>query len=597
MAIGPACDVETFAGVGMELDGSEPIVRHKPSPAGSSYESNRKMGREKLGKVWNDMQRHVILQVERAIERTVRTGGCLAELAGHPTRLKAADGPAVVVDLDETVVMWYFPGFIGGGLMVELLRTVGDLAKVYRPSSDADIKDRRAQSNGAEKEGENTTVPDGVLTRHQTAQLAAVNPGQNAEDGTPADEEEARADVQENETGDEGESETEDEVGDARDPSEGGWSSMPTWELDSGDVPTCPEPYVETDGDICWRGSEDDDAGAQRACCHKPGTAVLEEGRSEYLADLAPFAYYLSPGWFQTGMENMTPSWQQIRPMAMSKHFREALQDECSAETIALLRAQRLYNRKLGYLTGIIHSSLSESMQELRDHMSAVTGPTSVALQNGWTSAFPCVGVAVNRTCPLHRDTKGIRGAMDVIGVLGTFVHGGELGLPDVDVEVEWTPGCVGAFDGYDFRHQVKPWGDGTRVALISFCRKSTWKGLKLDSTVTRPTLPEVKARLKSAQDVRASAVLEACESRKRRQAAERQGREREKAVAKVERAKRLATERQEQQAQRVQHAAYRVQSRIGHRQWDVEYGDQEQELGAKRPKMGGSHSPVSHQH
>ncbi|KAG8731839.1 hypothetical protein FRC10_001432 [Ceratobasidium sp. 414] len=622
MPIQPACDAGTFAGVGMELDRSEPIVRHKPGPVGSSYESNRKRARENLGKVWNDMQRQVILQVKRAIARKVvlpfrvadfvrlrqqhkvpvHTGGCVEELAGHPTRLKAEDGPAVVVDLSETVVMWYFPGFIGEGLMpavcfsgtvfpsaeplrqAELLRTLSDLAKVYRPMSDAEIRDRRARSNAAktnraERGDQKPTVPGRVLTRQQAARLATANAAHEVEQGAPASEREGG-------TEDEQESDTEDELGDTGDPSEGGWSSMPTEEFESGAAPTCPEPYVETDGDIRWRGSGDGDAEAQRASPEKSGTAALT-AVGEYLSKLPPFAYYISPGWYQTGMEN-------IRPMAMSSHFRDALRDECSAEAIAMLRAQRLYHRKLAYLTSIIHSSLNESLQVLREHMLTVTGPTSVALENGWTSAFPCVGMAVNRTCRLHRDTKGIRGGMDVIGVLGTFVRGGELVLPDVYLEVEWTPGCVGAFDGYDFRHEVKPWEGGTRVALVSFCRKSTWKGLKLDCTIARATLPDANARLKFAQDVRAAAVLKACESQTQQQVAEREDRERKKALAKAEQAKQLATQRLERQARKLQHRANWDESGIGHRQRGMEYGDQEQELRVKRPKLQGGSLPVS---
>jgi hypothetical protein len=139
--------------------------------------------------------------------------------------------------------------------------------------------------------------------------------------------------------------------------------------------------------------------------------------------------------------------------------------------------------------------------------MSAVKGPTQVALVNGWTSAFPCFGVGINRTTSLHRDTQGIRGGLDIIGLLGTFRKGGDMEFPDLNLRLEWTPGCLGAFDGYDFRHKVHHWTGGSRVALISFCRQATWSALGLDSTLARPTTRECEECLLSAQRLRSSSI------------------------------------------------------------------------------------------
>ncbi|QRW21901.1 hypothetical protein RhiXN_09488 [Rhizoctonia solani] len=93
-------------------------------------------------------------------------------------------------------------------------------------------------------------------------------------------------------------------------------------------------------------------------------------------------------------------------------------------EMVNLLEAKRLLDKKLEKLTNIIHPSLSESMHKLRNHMSAVEGPTQVSIQNGWTSIFPCYGIAVNRVTGIHRDQRGIRGGLDIIGVLGSFTEG-----------------------------------------------------------------------------------------------------------------------------------------------------------------------------
>ncbi|KAF8595560.1 hypothetical protein BDV93DRAFT_403007, partial [Ceratobasidium sp. AG-I] len=74
-----------------------------------------------------------------------------------------------------------------------------------------------------------------------------------------------------------------------------------------------------------------------------------------------------------------------------------------------------------------------------------------------WTSPFPCFGFGINRQTLKHRDTSGLSGGMDVIGVLGDFT-GGTLSLQDLNAEFEWRPGCLGAFDGYDLTHEVLGW-------------------------------------------------------------------------------------------------------------------------------------------
>jgi hypothetical protein len=185
----------------------------------------------------------------------------------------------------------------------------------------------------------------------------------------------------------------------------------------------------------------------------------------------------------------------------MSLHFCNALEDQCLWETIQFLEAKCLFDKKIAFLTNIIHRSLSESLRELRAHMSAVKGPTNVSLINGWMSAFPCFGVGINHTSSLHRDSQGIQGGLDIIGVLGTFTEGGDLEFPDLNIRVEWRPGCLGAFDRYDFWHKVNSWTGGSCVALISFCQQTTWSVLDLDSTLSWPSITDCQDRLTSAKD------------------------------------------------------------------------------------------------
>lgn len=145
-------------------------------------------------------------------------------------------------------------------------------------------------------------------------------------------------------------------------------------------------------------------------------------------------------------------------------------------------------------------------MRRLRAAMLKVRGPTKVVLENGWTSPFPCFGVGINRTTAKHRDTKGFSCGMDIIGVLGEF-SGGLFKLQDLNVEMEWEPGCLGALDGYDLTHEVSEWEGSHRITLLSFCRSSTWRGLKTHPELSRPTVDEVIRNLRSAQAARVEGI------------------------------------------------------------------------------------------
>ncbi|QRV85661.1 hypothetical protein RhiJN_13679 [Ceratobasidium sp. AG-Ba] len=233
------------------------------------------------------------------------------------------------------------------------------------------------------------------------------------------------------------------EANEESDNSDGDLASIPRT-LCYNNIPetTSPTRYLETDDEVHLLDSDAEHHALLTAV--EPIKQHLESvAQDDDLRRVPPFAYNLTPGWFPTGQ-------QYICPIAMSSHFKDALAPHCHAETIKFLAAKRLFDGQLGYLTNIIHHQLANEMRGLRASMSTVVGPTGVAVANGWTSAFPCYTVAVNRTSQLHRDSKGIRAGMDIIGVLGNFTKGGDLCLRDIDMEVEWIPGCVGAFDGYD---------------------------------------------------------------------------------------------------------------------------------------------------
>ncbi|QRV85653.1 2OG-Fe(II) oxygenase family protein [Ceratobasidium sp. AG-Ba] len=376
------------------------------------------------------------------------------------TKLKQKDGPRVVVDLDDIVVMWYLPDLIGTGLQTELLQATRKMSDGYLPPLDKEVKDRRAQQPTIPKDNPTGRSGNGPLTRSRTSLADAphMNPAleKPSQGSNGVDQSEEGEDLSE-------------------DPA---IAPYPAQELG---IPTR---YVETDDEVRWTGGNTADEEPQEHSL-KISQSPLLNGLAEPLSTVPSLAYYFSPGWFQTGM-------QYIRPIAMSSHFRDALAPHCGCQTVAFLEAKRLFDGQLSYLTNIIYFKLAEIMQNVHACMLNMVGPTGVAVQNGWTSPFPCYGVAVNCTSLLHCNGKGIQAGIDIIGVLGTFTEGGDLCLPDIKLKLEWGPGSVGAFNGYDLQHYVKPWKGVARVALISFCHCSTWSGLGLDCSLRRPTLSEI---------------------------------------------------------------------------------------------------------
>ncbi|KAB5589095.1 hypothetical protein CTheo_7457 [Ceratobasidium theobromae] len=464
-----------FEGLRVSSDGSEPITRNTPPPSGTTSQRKRKLARETLNKVEQDMNRHVLKEVMRAISNPLRLpfrisdfvvrrqqnripvfgGSAFENLATESRRLGSDGGPRVVVDEDDVVVLWYFPSFLGHGLQNNILQALSTLTNVYRPPADCEVRDRRGGTQGMERP--NLETDPGLLTRGRAAHSKPEVSPESAEE--PIDE---------------------------------SLSYVSTGEEVIGDSP--PAIYSETEGQVRLEVP---------VCQAKDelGHSKIPSGDSDgakSLAELEPFAYYFSPGWYQTGMH-------RVRPMHISLHFRNALEEKSLNQMIQFLEAKRLFDKKVTFLTNIIHPSLCSRLLELKAHMSAVKGPTQVTLLNGWTSAFPCFGVGINRTSGLHRDTRGIRGGLDIIGVLGSFTQGGDLEFPDLNLRLEWTPGSLGAFDGYDFKHKVHSWKGGCRVVLISFCRESTWSGLGLDSTLIRPTRAQCLERLEFMKRLRAA--------------------------------------------------------------------------------------------
>ncbi|KAG9087516.1 hypothetical protein FS749_002861 [Ceratobasidium sp. UAMH 11750] len=374
----------------------------------------------------------------------------------EPLTLTIEQGPALVVDRDGVLMISYFPGFIGSGLQGLLLKSLGDLVRRCKPRIDRRSGDRRSSAAPGEP---------------------CV--GEDAEDlrGIENQGEESEGEEDRDEDLDESTSISDDEDED--------------WTEAAG------EPMDVSSSEDSETGSDCSDYGEEAARQAKIELDQLEEEETlESLrrGKLPASSYYWSAGWYGTGMENK-------RPMVMSSQFKKALSPASRPATIRLLVAKREFDDRTRHLTAILSHGLYTELERLRSHMRRKGGAVGEAVKTGWTSLFPCVAVGFNRTTRLHRDSKGFRNGLDVIGVLGNFT-GGNLRFRDPNVVLEWLPGCLAAFDGYDLAHEVEPWEGYCRATLISFCRSSSWRGLKLPLSVPMPTLERLKENLeRSVQD------------------------------------------------------------------------------------------------
>jgi hypothetical protein len=132
---------------------------------------------------------------------------------------------------------------------------------VYRPPADDQVRDRRAAKQ-ATKQPAKTLAGKGVMTRSQAKRAASAI--ENRE-GSPEREEE---------------------------PIDESLCAPPEREPIGYDREP-PEKYREAEGEVRLENVD-----------HQPHFTNESRGMaSEDLADLAPFAYYFSPGWYQTGMQ------------------------------------------------------------------------------------------------------------------------------------------------------------------------------------------------------------------------------------------------------------------------------------------------------
>ncbi|KAB5587637.1 hypothetical protein CTheo_8924 [Ceratobasidium theobromae] len=277
-----------FEGLRVSSGGSEAITRNAPHPSGTASQQKRKLARETLNKVEQDMNRHVLKEVMRAISNPLRLpfrisdfvarrqqnripvfgGNAFENLATQSRRLGSNGGPRVVIDEDDVVVLWYFPSFLGRGLQNNILQALSTLTIVYRPPADCEVRDRRGGTQGTEQS--NLESDSGIRTRSQAIQ-STTKP-------------EISSEIQES----------------AEEPIDESLSYVLTGEEVIGDSP--PAIYSETEGQVRLEVpvcQAEDELGHSKI-------PLGDSDGAKSLAELEPFAYYFSPGWYQTGMHKVS---------------------------------------------------------------------------------------------------------------------------------------------------------------------------------------------------------------------------------------------------------------------------------------------------
>ncbi|KAG9100256.1 hypothetical protein FS749_015827 [Ceratobasidium sp. UAMH 11750] len=345
---------------------------------------------------------------------------------------KASGKSRLFVDLNDEVVLGYFPNYVGKNTQSLLTNVLSELVRVCPPKLDKAKGDRRA-ARADDYEG-------------------VTNPP-------------ATFDFDDEGIENQGEDDNDDWV-----------------DIDETD-PDLRQDLIGLN-DVDWSSKEV----VSELKDELEGLAEEAQLASLHRSVLPPSSYYHSAGWFATGQEKK-------RPMTLSAQYRAAFKPRSRNAMTKFLIAKRELDTWIAHLVCIFHWSLGRALKVLRQLMRCLKGEVAVAVTKSWSSLFPCTAVGFNRTTRRHRDSKGFRFGLDAICVLGSF-RNGPLVFPELGLNFEWVPGCLSLFDGYDLVHEVEEWEGLYRCTLISFCRSSSWRGLKLPLDVQPATLADMKTRL-----------------------------------------------------------------------------------------------------
>ncbi|EIW75518.1 hypothetical protein CONPUDRAFT_65475, partial [Coniophora puteana RWD-64-598 SS2] len=91
-----------------------------------------------------------------------------------------------------------------------------------------------------------------------------------------------------------------------------------------------------------------------------------------------------------------------------------------------------------------------------------------------WACVFNAVSALANRETPFHRDGLGAFPWYDILLTVGRYT-GGQLSLPALGIDLDYSPGTVVPLCGNILRHGV-PHCEGERICLAYYMREAVHK-------------------------------------------------------------------------------------------------------------------------
>ncbi|KAG8724121.1 hypothetical protein FRC09_000268 [Ceratobasidium sp. 395] len=132
------------------------------------------------------------------------------------------------------------------------------------------------------------------------------------------------------------------------------------------------------------------------------------------------------------------------------------------------------------------HHLLCSAQGELEDYLAVDS------CAKFWHNLFFGRAVTANQETGMHLDSKGVRRGMDVL-IAGGYFTGGQLYLVDMNVEIEFLPGTLIAFDGTAQRHLIRKFEGDLRFSHVYFVHDSVFKELKINTSLPDLTVSRMR--------------------------------------------------------------------------------------------------------
>lgn len=88
--------------------------------------------------------------------------------------------------------------------------------------------------------------------------------------------------------------------------------------------------------------------------------------------------------------------------------------------------------------------------------------------------------IMFNRQTPSHADRQDPLSSWATMITLGKFSTGGELCIPRLNLEIQYSPRDTIVLRGRILPHEVKRWGPGQRISIAHFTHSSLWNSYGL---------------------------------------------------------------------------------------------------------------------